>query len=149
MTHSPNTKYRWVLAIILLATISSVAFGEGSVPRLEADMETTLALDFTDTTVRAVYETLGETAGIQFVFHDEVDLEELVSLSLSDVSLREVLVLLTDKLGYLNAVRGPRTMFVAPNTRPMRQIYTPQGIQVFHLSHASPEVVITALRSML
>ena len=149
MTHSAKTRERWVLAFILLAALPCIALGGDSVPRLEVDMEKAVTLDFTDATVRKIYEALGEATGIQFVFNDKVDLEKQTSLSLSNIPLRETLGLVTDKFRTFHVVHGPRTVFVAPDVREMRLTYEPQAIQAFHLSHLDTRGTVTLLRSIL
>lgn len=120
-----------------------------SIPRLELDMEQAVTLDLDNSTVRQVFETLGNVAGIQFVFALEIDLSQPASFALSKMSVQETLDTVNQRLGNFSVVWDSRTVFIAPDSRGRRLAEENVAIQFFYLSHADPREVITALRSLI
>ncbi len=120
-----------------------------SIPRLELDMEQAVTLDLDNSTVRQVFETLGNVAGIQFVFALEIDLSQPASFALSKMSVQEALDTVNQRLGNFSVVWDSRTVFIAPDSRGRRLAEENVAIQFFYLSHADPREVITALRSLI
>jgi type II secretory pathway component GspD/PulD (secretin) len=120
-----------------------------SIPRLELDMEQEVTLDLDNSTVRQVFETLGNVAGIQFVFALEIDRSQPASFALSKMSVQEALDTVNQRLGTFSVVWDSRTVFIAPDSPGRRLAEENVAIQFFYLSHADPRKVITALRSLI
>ena len=90
------------------------------VPLLEVDMGHAVTFAPTDTTARQVYETLGNVAGIQFVFERSIDLSQPASFVMPEMSVQDSLDFVNQRLEQFSVVWGPRTIFIAPDVPGIR-----------------------------
>ena len=120
-----------------------------AIPQLEIDMEQAVTFDLDDTTARQFYKTLGNAAGIQFLFDRGIDLSQPAAIDLPRMSVGEALDFVNQQFEHFSVVWGPRTIFIAPDSRGRRMAEEHVAIKFFYLSHADPRSVITALRSLI
>jgi len=146
MKSDVKTRTLLLFAMVLTLTFTGPVFGE---PDFEAGLDEMMSLDFTDSTIRTVLETIGDAGELRFVFDPKVDLGARTSVSLSDVSVLNALRFVTRSNYLFYLPRDSKTVLIAPDTRQKRQEHMPQEIRTFELEHADPKNVITVLRSLL
>ena len=135
---------------ILLASLLSPGLAAREVPRLDPDlMDRTVTLEFTDQSVGEIFEALGESSGLRFVFDEKTDLDKPLDVDMGSMSLGKALDLLMLQTKNFYKPVDERTVLVAPDTRQKRQEYEDQVIQTFYLAHADSKEIVTVLRSLL
>ena len=148
MKHVTKARAWFLCAIALTLALTGTVFGEQDSPRLEAENEL-LSLDFTDSTIRTVFEAIGTAGGLKFDFDDKFDANAKTSVFLSDISVLNALRFVARSNDLFCIVRDSRTVFISPDTRQKRKEHMPQGTRTFPLKYAEPRTVITVLRSLL
>lgn len=143
-----GTRIRLGHAMVVTLLLASAALAADEPPRLQTG-DATLSLDFTDETVRAIYEAIGTAGGFDVVFDERFDPQVRTSVRLSDISVENALRFVSQATDHFFVVREPRTILVAPDTRQKRQQHMPVGRRTFALEHADPKNVIVVLRSLL
>ncbi len=119
------------------------------VPRLETNPGQTVTWAKTPGVAYEIYEALGKSTGLQFLFDRDVDLYRSASLEMRDLSVQAALDAANEELGNFSVAWGPRTVFVAPDVDWRRMKDEHAAIGFFYLSHANPTDVVTMLRSSL
>lgn len=118
-------------------------------PQLRLLDERAVALEFRDAPVRQVFEALSRSAGLSFVFDQDVKRDAKVTLMLREVKVSEALRVIgqANKLGF--KVLGDRALLVYPATPLKRNEYRQLMVRHFSLSNASAKDVAATLRGVL
>jgi general secretion pathway protein D len=107
-----------------------------------------LTLEFHDAPLRAVFESVGRSAGVNFVFDKDVRADNRVSVFLHDVTLDEALrvVLSTQQLDrkMLNAT----TMLVYPDTAAKQQEHQELVTRSFYLTNTDTKQAQALIKTM-
>jgi general secretion pathway protein D len=107
-----------------------------------------ITLEFHDAPLRSVFESVGRTAGVNFVFDKDVRADNRVTVLLHDVTLDEALrvVLSTQQLDrkMLNAT----TMLIYPDTGPKQQEHQELVTRSFYLTNADTKQAQALIKTM-
>lgn len=106
-------------------------------------------LQFRDAPVRAVFEAISRSSGINFTFDKDVSSDTKVTLFLQNTTVESALrnVLLTAQLQ--QRVVDERTLLVYPNDQNKQREYQQLNIRSFHIANAEAKTVANSLKTLL
>ncbi|MCU7374583.1 hypothetical protein PEC18_28005 [Paucibacter sp. O1-1] len=108
-----------------------------------------LALNFRDTRLSAVFETLARHSGLNFVFDQEVRTDTRLSLSLRHASVDEALRLILGLQQLDQKWLTPNTVLIYPATPAKQREHQELQTRSFYLNSADPKQVQAMLRGLL
>lgn len=122
---------------------------EGLPPTLKASLRKPVSLDFRDTNLKTVFEALSRTTGINFVFDREVRPDIKVTLSVANLSIDDVVGVLTVTNQLERKVLNDNTVLIYPNTAAKQKDYLDLSVKTFYLANAEAKTVFTMLKTVL
>jgi general secretion pathway protein D len=126
---------------------------EAARPQPEAKLKAAFArpvtLDFRDTPLKAVFEFLSRTAGLNFVLDKDVKADAKVSLYVRDTRLDEILrlVMATNQLRHV--VIGESSILVHPDNPAKTKAYQETVTRSFYLANADAKQAQTLLKTIV
>lgn len=118
-------------------------------PTLKAGLRKPVTLDFRDANLKAVFDALSRTTGINFVFDREVRPDIKVTLSVTNLSIDDVVGVLTVTNQLERKVLNDNTVLIYPNTAAKQKDYLDLSVKTFYLSNAEAKTVFTMLKAVL
>lgn len=118
-------------------------------PQLRLLDEKPVTLEFRDAPVKQVFEALSRSAGLSFVFDQEVRRDAKVTLRLQGVKVSEALRVIGQANRLAFNVLGDRSLLVYPATAVKRSQYRVLTLRAFNLSNASAKDMANTLRNVL
>lgn len=122
---------------------------EAQPPTLKAGLRKPVTLDFRDANLKAVFDALSRTTGINFVFDREVRPDIKVTLSVANLSIDDVVGVLTVTNQLERKVLNDNTVLIYPNTAAKQKDYLELSVKTFYLSNAEAKTVFTMLKTVL
>lgn len=122
---------------------------EGGRPTLRPGLRRPVSLEFRDANLKAVFEALSRTTGINFVFDREVKPDIKVTLSVANLSIEDVVGVLTVTNQLASKTISENTVLVYPNTTTKQKDYVDLAVRTFYLANADATKVVTMLKSVL
>ncbi|HSV70553.1 MAG TPA: secretin N-terminal domain-containing protein [Methylibium sp.] len=123
--------------------------GEGGRPSLRPGLRRPVSLEFRDANLKSVFEALSRTTGINFVFDREVKPDIKVTLSVANLSIEDVVGVLTVTNQLASKTLSENTVLVYPNTAAKQKDYVDLAVRTFFLANADATRVVTMLKSVL
>ena len=118
-------------------------------PTLKASLRKPVSLNFRDANLKAVFEALSRSTGINFVFDREVKPDIKVTLSIANLSIDDVLGVLTVTNQLERKVLNDNTVLIYPNTAAKQKDYLELTVKTFYLANAEAKAVFTMLKTVL
>lgn len=118
-------------------------------PTLKAGLRKPVTLDFRDANLKAVFDALSRTTGINFVFDREVKPDIKVTLSVANLSIDDVVGVLTVTNQLERKVLNDNTVLIYPNTAAKQKDYLDLSVKTFYLANAEAKTVFTMLKTVL
>lgn len=118
-------------------------------PQLRLLAEKPVTLEFRDAPVKQVFEALARSAGLSFVFDQDVKRDAKVTLLLQGVKVSEALRVIGQANRLAFTVLGDRSLLVYPATPLKRNEYRQLFVRSFSLSNANAKDVANTLRTIL
>ncbi|HHN73800.1 MAG TPA: hypothetical protein ENK10_01080 [Acidobacteria bacterium] len=118
-------------------------------PKLDAASNIPIILNFPDSTIGEVYETLSKSSGINFIYDEKLDKKKKVGVELSNVTFEKAMDILMLQNKHFYKVIDAHTILIADDTRQKRAEYADQVIRTFYLSNAETKQVQTLVRALL
>ncbi len=118
-------------------------------PALKASLRKPVTLDFRDANLKAVFDALSRTTGINFVFDREVKPDIKVTLSVANLSIDDVVGVLTVTNQLERKVLNDNTVLIYPNTAAKQKDYLDLSVKTFYLANAEAKTVFTMLKTVL
>ncbi|MDH3284258.1 MAG: hypothetical protein OEQ13_05920, partial [Acidobacteriota bacterium] len=118
-------------------------------PKLDPRSNVPIVLNFPDSTVGDVYDTLSKVSGINFLYDDKLDKKKKTSVELANVTFEKAMDILMLMHKHFFKVIDTNTVLISEDSRPKRSEYEDQVIRTFYLSNAETKSVQTLLRSLL
>ncbi len=117
-------------------------------PQLRAAMQKPVTLEFRDAPLRAVFEVIARTSGINFVFDRDVRPDLRTTIFVRDTNLDDVLklLLLTNQLD--RKVVNDNSVLIFPNTPAKQKDYTELVVRTFYLANADAKQTAQLVRSV-
>ncbi len=122
---------------------------EVSPPTLKAGLRKPVTLDFRDANLKAVFDALSRTTGINFVFDREVKPDIKVTLSVANLSIDDVVGVLTVTNQLERKVLNDNTVLIYPNTAVKQKDYLELSVKTFYLANADAKAVFAMLKTVL
>lgn len=108
-----------------------------------------ITLDFRDVQIKAVFDLIARTTGLNFVFDKDVRADTRVTLFVRDTSVEEVvrLVLTTNQLE--RKLLNPNTLMIYPDTPVKKREYQELVTRSFFLANADVKQAQTLIRTLV
>lgn len=118
-------------------------------PRLTSLLAKPITLEFRDAGLKAVFEVISRSAGINFVFDKDVRPDLKATIFVKDTSIEDAvhLLLLTNQLD--RKLVGDNTVLVYPNTPAKQKDYQDLVMKTFYLANADVKQAGTLIKTML
>ena len=118
-------------------------------PTLKPSLRKPVTLDFRDANLKAVFEALARSSGINFVFDREVNPAIKVTLSITNMSIEDVIGVLTITNQLERKTLNGNTVLIYPNTPVKQKDYRDLSVRTFYLANAEAKTVLTMLKTVL
>ncbi|MGE5493181.1 MAG: secretin N-terminal domain-containing protein, partial [Actinomycetota bacterium] len=118
-------------------------------PKLKSRLSRPITLEFRDASLRAVFEVISRSAGINFVFDRDVKSDLTTTIFVKDTPIEEALRLILVTNGLDRKVLSENSMLVFPNTPAKQRDYQELVMKSFYLANADVKQVGNMLRTML
>jgi len=117
---------------------------------VELDVTSTqpITLKFKNAKVKDVFKILSKLSGINFIFDEDVERQQ-VSVLLEDATFSQALELLLKMNKLEKRVLNPKTVILYPKTKEKEKQYQDLIIQTFYLSNIDAKKAVNMLRTML
>ncbi len=122
---------------------------EPTEPVLKARLRKPVTLDFREANLKSVFDALSRSTGINFVFDRDVKPDIKVTLSISDLSVEDVIGVLTITNQLERKTLNDNTVLIYPNTPDKQKDYLELSVKTFYLSNAEAKTVLTMLKTVL
>jgi general secretion pathway protein D len=108
-----------------------------------------IGIEFRDAPLKAVFEVIARTAGLNFIFDKDVKTDARTSIFLRHSSIEAAvnLTLLTHQLE--QRVLDANTVLIYPATAAKLKDYQPLSVRSFYLAHAEAKTVAATLKGIL
>ncbi|MBI3145183.1 MAG: secretin and TonB N-terminal domain-containing protein [Pseudogulbenkiania sp.] len=118
-------------------------------PQLKSALARPITLEFRDAALKAVFEVISRTAGINFVFDKDVrpDLKATIFVRNTTIEDAIQLLLVTNQLG--QRILNDNTIMVYPNNPAKQKDYQELVIKNFYLANAEAKDTANLLRALL
>jgi general secretion pathway protein D len=118
-------------------------------PTLKSAFTKPITLEFRDATLKAVFEVISRTSGINFVFDRDVRSDTKVNIVVRNSSLDDVvkLILLTNQLD--RKLLNENSVLVYPNTPAKHKEYRELVVRSFYLANADVKQAVNLVKGMV
>jgi general secretion pathway protein D len=118
-------------------------------PALKAKLRKPVTLEFRDANLKAVFEALSRSTGINFVFDRDVKPDIKVTLSIANLSVEDVIGVLTITNQLERKTLNDNTVLVYPNTPEKQKDYLELSVKTFYLANAEAKNISAMLKTVL
>jgi general secretion pathway protein D len=118
-------------------------------PTLKPSLRKPVTLDFREANLKAVFEALSRTTGINFVFDREVRPDIKVTVSIANISIEDVIGVLTQTNQLERKILNENTVLIYPNTPAKQKDYLDLAVKTFYLGNSEAKAVFTMLKTVL
>ena len=118
-------------------------------PMLRPSLRKPVTLEFRNADLKAVFEALSRTTGINFVFDREVRPDIKVTLSVANLTIEDVIGVLTVTNQLEKKVLNDNTVLIYPNTPAKQKDYLELNVRTFYLANADAKSVFTMLKTVM
>lgn len=141
-----NPRHRGALA--LKSRLDMARKQSGTSARLAQAFRKPITLEYRGAPIRAVFDSLSQVAGLNFIFDSEVRGDLRATISVRDSTVEEVmrLVLMTNQLEHKVIDEG--TVLIYPATSGKLKEYQPLLVRAFYLNNADVKGVSSTLRTI-
>lgn len=108
-----------------------------------------ITIEFKDVALKTLFEVLSRTAGLNFLFDKDVNVDQKTSIFLKNSTVENAvnLTLLTNQLD--QRVIDANSVLIYPNTQAKQKEYQPMVVKSFYLANAEAKTVGATLKTML
>lgn len=139
------------------ARVQALARRAGTLPAEAAELPPVLAgalrkpvtLDFHEASLKSVFEALARTTGLNFVFDHDVRPDLKVTLTISHMSIDDVISVLTTTNQLDRKVLNENTVLIFPNTQAKQKDYADLRVRTFYLANAEAKNVMAMMKTVL
>ena len=128
---------------------AAAASASGAQPLLRPALRKPVTLDFRNADLKAVFEALSRTTGINFVFDREVKPDIKVTLSIANITIEDVIGVLTVTNQLEKKILNDNTVLIYPNTPAKQKDYLELAVRTFYLSNAEAKSVFTMMKTVM
>lgn len=116
---------------------------------LKPNLKRPITLDFRDASLRAIFEAIARSSGVNYVFDRDVrsDLRATIQLKNKNIDDAVKVLLVTNQLA--QKVIDADTVIIYPNLPAKQREYQELTVKAFHLANADPKLVLNTIRSVV
>ena len=118
-------------------------------PVLRASLRKPVTLDFRNADLKAVFDALSRTTGINFVFDREVKPDIKVTLTIANITIEDVIGVLTVTNQLEKKTLNDNTVLIYPNTPAKQKDYLELAVRTFYISNAEAKNVFTMMKTVM
>ena len=118
-------------------------------PVLSAALQRPVTLDFHEASLKSVFEALSRSTGLNFVFDHDVRPDLKVTLTISHMSIADVIGVLTTTNQLERKVLNENTVLIYPNTPVKQKDYADLSVRTFYLANADAKNMMTMMKTVL
>ncbi|HUP05870.1 MAG TPA: secretin N-terminal domain-containing protein [Caldimonas sp.] len=118
-------------------------------PTLRAALRKPVTLDFRNADLRAVFEALSRTTGVNFVFDREVRPDIKVTLTIQNLGIEDVIGILATANQLERKTLNDNTVLIYPNTPAKQKEYLDLRVKTFYLANTDAKSMLTMLKTVL
>jgi len=118
-------------------------------PVLRPSLRKPVTLDFRNADLKAVFDALSRTTGINFVFDREVKPDIKVTLTIANITIEDVIGVLTVTNQLEKKTLNDNTVLIYPNTPAKQKDYLELAVRTFYLSNADAKNVFTMMKTVM
>ena len=144
-----NPSSRRALGLKRLLDDTAPANADAAQPVLKPSLRKPVTLDFREANLKAVFEALSRTTGINFVFDREVRSDIKVTLSVSNISIEDVIGVLTQTNQLERKTLNDNTVLIYPNTPAKQKDYLDLAVKTFYLGNSDAKAMFAMLKTVL
>jgi general secretion pathway protein D len=115
---------------------------------LAAAFQKRLTLDFREAPLRSVFEVIGRTSGVNFVFDREVRADAKITILLRDVTLDEAMRVILASQQLDRKLLNDTSLFIYPNTPAKQQEHQELVTRSFYLANADAKQAQLLVKTM-
>lgn len=132
----------------LLKRIDDGKPGALDAPRLLANYQRPITLEFRDTPLKNVFDAIGRQSGLNFVFDKDVRTDQRTTILVRDTRISDAvdMVLTTNQLA--GKTLNGNSLLIYPNQPQKQKEYQELVVRGFFLANADPKVVLNLLRNI-
>ncbi len=108
-----------------------------------------VTLDFRDANLKAVFDALSKSTGLNFVFDREVRTDIRITISMVNMSIDDVVSVLATTNQLDRKRLNENTVLIYPNTPQKQKEYLDLSVRTFYLANAEAKNVFTMLKTVL
>ncbi len=136
-------------ALARRAGLPAVDATEPPPPMLAAALRKPVTLDFHEASLKSVFEALSRSTGLNFVFDHDVRPDLKVTLTISHMSIDDVIAVLTTTNQLERKVLNENTVLIYPNTAAKQKDYAELNVRTFYLANAEAKNVMAMMKAIL
>jgi general secretion pathway protein D len=130
--------------------VGAAATDAGDVrPTLSAALRKPVTLDFHEASLRSVFEALARSTGLNFVFDHDVRPDLKVTLTISHMSIDDVIGVITTTNQLERKVLNENTVLIYPNTAVKQKDYAELSVRTFYLANADAKSMLAMMKTVL
>lgn len=116
---------------------------------LKPNLKRSITLDFREASLRAIFEAIARTSGVNYVFDRDVrsDLTATIQLKNKNIDDAVKVLLVTNQLA--QKVIDEDTVIIYPNLPAKQREYQELTVKAFHLANADAKLVLNTIRSVV
>lgn len=118
-------------------------------PVLAPALRKPVTLDFHEASLKSVFEALSRSTGLNFVFDHDVRPDLKVTLTISHMSIDDVIGVLTTTNQLERKVLNDNTVLIYPNTPGKQKDYADLSVRTFYLANAEAKNMLTMMKTVL
>lgn len=118
-------------------------------PALRPSLRKPVTLDFRNADLKAVFDALSRTTGINFVFDREVRPDIKVTLTIANITIEDVIGVLTVTNQLERKTLNDNTVLIYPNTPAKQKDYLELAVRTFYLANAEAKSVFTMMKTVM
>jgi general secretion pathway protein D len=138
-----------VAALALKRRVEDAATTQAAVTGLRSDLSRPVTFEFRDANLKAVFEALSRSTGVNFVFDREVKPDIKITLFITNTSVDDVIKTLTVTNQLDRKYLNDNTVLIYPNTPTKQKDYQELTVRTFYLVNAEAKLISTMLRTVL
>jgi len=136
-------------AVAVAAAIDQARGPVTAVPRLHAQENRPVSLQFRDAPTKMVFEVLARQTGINFIFDKDVKSDGKTTIFVNQVSVEQAIDLILTQNQLARQVLSENMVLIYPNTPAKQKDYQDEIVHTFYLTNAAPKDAESMLKTVL
>ena len=143
-----NPKHRDALAVQRRIDEARVQ-GALAAKTLKPDLKRPISLDFREATLRAIFEAISLSSGVNYVFDRDMRPDLRATIQLKNKNIDDAVNILLIANNLAQKVLDDDTVIIYPNTQAKHAEYRELTVKAFYLANADVQQVLTMIRTIL